>query len=86
MKRSPKGKRLTAIETENMRGGVDFIFRNKYAKIYSLEKLNGPNSVVHSIYHDNIGYFQPAGVRRVALKVYASTMVEDKEFDRRKKV
>ena len=70
-------------EAENMRGCVDFIFRNKYAKEYSPERLNGPNGIVHSICKD-MGYFQPAGVRRIIIKVYAA-MQEQKEFDRKKK-
>lgn len=75
--------RLTVKEAENMRGGVDFIFRKKYAKDYSPEKLNGPNGVLQSKCHD-MGYFQPSGVRRIILKVYAA-MVEEKEFNRKKK-
>lgn len=83
IQRGPKGRRLTVAEAENMRGGVAFIFRSKYAETYSPEKLNGPDGIVHSICKD-LGYFQPSGVRRIVLEVYAA-MVEKKEYDRKKK-
>ena len=42
----PKGMRMTVKQSESMRITIDTIFRQKYAKTYTRENLNGTNGVV----------------------------------------
>ena len=79
----PKGMRMTVKQSEAMRITIDTIFRQKYAKTYTREKLNGTDGVIQSICRD-INYFQPTTVRRVVLQSYIDIQNEN-DYDARKK-
>ena len=74
---------MTVKQAESMRITIDTVFRQKYAKTYTYDKLNGTDGVVQSICRD-IHYFQPTTVRRVVIQSYIDIQNE-REYDAKKK-
>ena len=78
IQRGPKGKRMSVDQAYKLRIAIEMIFRLKYYKTYSPERLNGTNGIVHSICCD-LGYSHPTTVRKVVIDVYTA-IEEEKEY------
>ena len=83
IQRSPKRKRMSVEQAVKLRIAIEMIFRLKYYKTYSPEKLNGPNGIVQNICHD-LGYTHPTTARKVVLEVH-NAIEEEKEYNALKK-
>ena len=79
VERGPKGKRMTEEYAFKMRVMIEMIFRLKFYKTYSREKLNGKDGIVQEICCW-LNYKSHATVRRVIVSVYEA-IKEEKEYD-----
>ena len=83
VERGPKGKRMTEEYAFKMRVMIEMIFRLKFYKTYSREKLNGKDGIVQEICCW-LNYKSHATVRRVIVSVYEA-IKEEKEYDAARK-
>ena len=70
---------MSVDQAYKLRIAIEMIFRLKYYKTYSPERLNGLNGIIQNICRD-LGYSHPTTVRKVVLDVYTSIQ-EEREFN-----
>ena len=83
VERGPKGKRMTEEYAFKIRVMIEMIFRLKFYKTYSREKLNGKDGIVQEICHW-LNYKSHATVRQIIVSVHEA-IKEEKEYDAARK-